>query len=102
MKKKLSTLFATGTLALILSTRVLAGSVGIARDYTVTAADATTIAELQHASENALREGREGNKNNPAFARKSDEDEQLIARLESGKSTNQKQIDEALQPVWVW
>jgi hypothetical protein len=102
MKKKLSTLFATGTLALILSAPVLAGPVGIAKDYTVTAPDATTIAELQHASETALREGREGNKNNPAFARKSDEDEQLIARLESGKSTDQKQIDEALQPVWVW
>jgi hypothetical protein len=41
------------------------------------------------------------NKNNPAFARKSYEDEQLIARLESGKPMDQKQIDEALQPVWV-
>jgi hypothetical protein len=102
MKKKLSTLFATGTLALILSAPVLAGLVGVSKDYTVTASDATTIAELQRASETALREGREGNKNNPAFARKSDEDEQLIARLESGKPTDEKQIDEALQPVWVW
>jgi hypothetical protein len=100
--KKLSTLFAAGTLALTLSTSAMAGPVGVASNYTATNPDATTIAELQNTSEAAQREGRDGNKNNPAFAMKSGEDERLMARLESGRQVNQNQIYKVLQPVWVW
>jgi hypothetical protein len=100
--KRLSTFFAAGTLALTLSTSAMAGPVGVASNHTATTPDATTITELHNASETAMTEGREGNKSNPAFARKSYVDERLIARLESGRQVNQKQIDKALQPVWVW
>jgi len=61
-----------------------------------------TIAELGQASGAALGKGREGNKNNPAFARKSYEADQLIGRLQSGPQVDQKQIDGTLQSVWLW
>jgi hypothetical protein len=98
--KKLSTIFATGTVALALSTPVLAGSVGVSRSYGQP--DAQTIADLEQASEAAQREAREGNKDNPAFAQKSYQIDQLVERMKSGEQVSQNQIDEALQPVWVW
>ena len=100
--KKLSTIIAAGTVALTLSTPVLAGSVGITRNNAVAQPDAETIAELQQASEAAQREAREGNKNNPTFAQKSYEIDQLVQRLKSGEQVSQNQVDEALQPVWIW
>jgi hypothetical protein len=100
--KKLTTIFAAGSLALTLSTPVLAGSVGIPRSYPATQPDAQTIADLQQASEAAQREASEGNKNNPAFARKSYEIDQLVGRLQSGQQVSQYQVDQALQPVRVW
>jgi hypothetical protein len=102
MKRKLSTIFAAGTLALALSVPALAGPVGLAGTYSATSPDPTTIAELEHASKIALREGRDGNKNNPAFTLKSSDDLALVARLQSGQQVDQKQIDDALQPVSVW
>ena len=69
--KKLSTILAAGTIALTMSTPVLAGSVGIPRRYSTTQPDAETIAELLQASKTAQREPREGNKDNNAFARRS-------------------------------
>ena len=66
--RKLSTIFAAGTVALTLSSPALAGSVGISRTYTAVQPNSQTIAELEHASEATQREAREGNKNNPAFA----------------------------------
>jgi hypothetical protein len=102
MIKKLSTIIAAGTVALTLSTPVLAGSVGISRSYATAQPDAQTIADLEQASDAAQREAREGNKSNPAFAQKSYEIDQLVQRMKSGQQVAQKQVDEALQPVWIW
>jgi hypothetical protein len=100
--KKLSTILAAGAATLTLSTPVLAGSVGIGRSYATAQPNAETIAELQKASEAAQREAREGNKDNPAFAQKSYQIDQLVERMKSGEQVSQNQVDEALQPVWVW
>jgi|SRR5579862_5043822 hypothetical protein len=99
--KTFSTIFAAGTLALTLSSPVLAGSAGIPRSYAVTP-DSQTIAELQEASAANQREARDGNKNNPAFARKSYEIDQLVQRMQSGQQVSQNQVDAALQPVSIW
>ncbi len=85
-----------------MSTPVLAGSVGIPRSYATTQPDTRTIAELQQASGAAQREAREGNKDNPAFAQKSYEIDQLVQRMKSGQQVSQNQLDEALQPVRIW
>ena len=100
--KKLSTILAAGTMALILSTPVLAGSAGISRSYATAQPDAQTITDLQQASEAAQREAREGNKDNPAFAQKSYQIDQLVERMKAGEQVSQNQVDEALQPVRVW
>ncbi len=100
--KKLSTILAAGTIALTMSTPVLAGSVGIPRSYATTQPHGATIAELQEASDAAQREGREGNKDNPAFTQKSYEIDQLVRRMEDGEQVSQNQADEALQPVAIW
>ena len=100
--KKLSTIFAAGTVALTLSTPVLAGSVGISRSHSVVQPDAQTFAQLEQASEAAQREAREGNKNNPAFAQKSYEIDQLVQCMKSGQQVAQEQVEQALQPVWIW
>ncbi len=100
--KKLSTMLTAGIVALTLSTPVLAGSAGISRSYATTPPNAQTIAELQQASEAAQREAREGNKDNPAFAKKSYEIDSLVQRMDSGEQVSQNQVDEALQPVWIW
>jgi hypothetical protein len=99
---KLSTILTAGALALTLSTPVLAGSVGIPRNSATVEPNAQTIAELQQASDAAQREAREGNKDNPAFAQKSYEIDSLVQRMESGQQVSQSQVDEALQPVWIW
>ena len=102
MKNKLSTLVAAATLALAVSAPALAGGVGLVRSYPAGQPNAVTIAELQKASATALCEGREGNKNNAAFVLKSNQDNGLIARLDSAQPVDQKEVDEALQPVQVW
>jgi hypothetical protein len=96
---KLSTIIATGTLALIISGPALAG---LSANPAAIQHNAETIAELQQASQTAQREARDGNKDNFAFVQKSIEINQLIERLNSGQQVAQKQIDDALQPVWVW
>ena len=100
--KKLSTILAAGTIALAMSTPVLAGSVGISRSYPTAQPDVQTIADLQQASEAAQREARTGNKDNPAFAQKSYQIDQLVERMQAGQQVSQNQVDEALQPVRVW
>jgi len=95
--KKLSTIIATGTIALIMSAPALAG---VSTDSGAVQHNAETIAELQLASQTAQREARDGNKDNFAFVQKNIN--QLIERLNSGQQVAQKQIDNALQPVWVW
>lgn len=100
--KKLSTVFAAGTVALTLSTPVLAGSVGISRSYAVVQSNPQTFAQLEQASEAAQREAREENKNNPAFAQRSYEIDQLVQRMKSGQQVAQEQVERAPQPVWIW
>ena len=100
--KKLSTILAAGTMALTLSTPVLAGSAGISRSYATAQPDVQTITDLQQASEAAQREAREGNKDNPAFAQKSYQIDQLVEQMKAGEQVSQNQVDEALQPVRVW
>jgi hypothetical protein len=97
--RKLSTMIATGTLALIMSAPALAG---VSTSPAAMQDNAETIAELQQASQAAQREARDGNKDNFAFVQKNLEINQLIERLNSGQQVAQKQIDDALQPVWVW
>src|ERR1700739_1401384 len=100
--KKLSTILAAGTMALAISTPVLAGSVGISSSSHTASADDQTIADLQQASEDAQREARTGNKDNPAFAQKSYQIDQLVQRMKAGEQVSQNRVDRALQPVWVW
>ena len=100
--KELSTICAAVSVALSLSTPVFASSVGVLRNHINAQANMETIAALQRASDAAQREAREGNKNNLAFARKRYEIDQLVQRMRSGQQVAQMQIDEALQPVWVW
>jgi hypothetical protein len=99
--KKLSTIIATGAIALTLSSSAFAGPVGVSRAY-ATQVDPQTIAELQQASEAAQREARTGNKDNLAFGQKSYQIDSLIGRMQSGQQVDQAQIDNALQPVRVW
>jgi hypothetical protein len=100
--KKLSTILAAGTIALAMSTPVLAESAGVSRSYSTAQPDAQTIADLQQASEAAQREARNGNKDNPAFAQKSYQIDQLIERMQAGQQVSPDQVDEALIPVRVW
>jgi hypothetical protein len=97
---KLSTIFATGMLTCTLSATAL--TVGVPSSYATTQYDPGTIAELEEASRTAQREAYEGNKDNPTFGQKSYQIDQLVARMKNGQPVDQKQIDEALQPVVVW
>jgi len=99
---KLSVIFAAGALALTMSAPALAGSSGIQRSYAATQPNSETMAELRQASEAAQREAREGNKDNFAFVRKSLEINHLVQRMDSGEQVSQNQVDNALQPVWIW
>ncbi len=58
--------------------------------------NAQLIADLQEASDNALRDGRNSNKNNPYFAQKSARIDNVIARLEAGRQVSSEEIDRAL------
>lgn len=100
--KKLPTILAAGTLALTISTPVLAGPVGMQASYATTQPDAQTIADLQQASKVAQREARDGNKDNAAFTLKSYQIDQLVARMQSGQQVSQSRVDSALQPVVIW
>jgi hypothetical protein len=60
------------------------------------------IAQLQEASDEAVREGRTGNKNNPVFGQKNAQINDLIERLESGQKVDPTEIDRALEPARVW
>jgi hypothetical protein len=98
--KRLSTILAAGTMALAISTPVLAGPVGMQASYAQP--DSDTIAELQQASKVAQREARDGNKDNAAFTLKSYQIDQLVERMQSGQQVSQNRVDKALQPVVVW
>ena len=100
--KTLSTMFVAATLALTLTTPVLAGPAGVSRSYATARPNPQTIADLENASEAAQREARTGNKNNVAFGQKSYQIDQLVQRMKDGEQVSQNQVDQALQPVAVW
>ena len=64
--------------------------------------DQQTISQLQVAAKQALADGRNGNKNNPAYLRKNYEINQLIDKLQSGQQVDPSEIDKALEPAHVW
>jgi hypothetical protein len=107
--KTLSTISAATALAATLAVPVWAGTAGIGRTFPQAQASSPQaqvnpglIARLEEASEKAERDGRNGNKNNPAFGQKSAQIDELIEQLKSGQNVDPSKIDEALQPVHVW
>jgi hypothetical protein len=101
MKKNLS-IFGVAALATTLAASAFAGPVGVAKSYTTAQPDQTTIAQLEDASQAAQREGRDGNKNNLEFRRKSYEIDQLIDRMKSGQQVDPAELDKAMEPARVW
>ena len=99
--KKTSSILSVAAIAITLATPALGAPVGVSRSYASPHPDQTTIAELQDASQAALRQGRE-NKNNLEFRRKSYEIDQLIERMKSGQRVDPAELDKALEPVRVW
>lgn len=106
---KTSIVLAAATLTGALSMPAWAGSVGVGRteaqaqtSATQTQVDPQLIASLQEASEKAIRDGRNGNKNNPAFGQKAAQIDDLIDRLKSGQKVDPSEIDQAFEPVHVW
>ena len=107
--RTLSMISAATVLAGTLAVPVWAGPVGvkpIAPEAQTTPGQTQVnpglLARLQEASDKAIRDGRNGNKNNPAFGQKSAQIDDLIERLKSGQTVDPSEIDEALQPVHVW
>jgi hypothetical protein len=105
--KTLSKISAAAVLATTFAIPAWAGSVGIARTapqaQTNTAqANSELISELQEASDDAVREGRTGNKNNPVFGQKAAQINDLIDRLKAGQNVDPAEIDQAFQPARVW
>ena len=107
--KTLSTISAAAVLATTFAIPVWAGPVGMARTApepqaisAQTQVDPELISQLQEASDDAVREGRTGNKNNPVFGQKAAQINDLIERLKSGQKVDPSEIDQALQPARVW
>jgi hypothetical protein len=105
--KTLSKITAAAVLATTFAIPAWAGSVGIVRNapqaQAATAqANAELISQLQEASDDAVREGRTGNKNNPVFGQKSAQINDLIERLKAGQKVDPSEIDQAFEPVRVW
>jgi hypothetical protein len=107
--KTLSTISAAAVLATTFAIPTWAGPVGMGR--TAPEAQASTaqtqvnpelISQLQEASDDAVREGRTGNKNNPVFGQKSAQINDLIERLKSGQKVDPAEIDQAFEPARVW
>ena len=107
--KTLSMISAAAVLAASLSVPAWAGPAGMARTAPEAKASASQtqvnpelIANLQEASREALREGRNGNKNNAAFGQRSAQINDLIERLKSGQNVDPAEIDRAFEPAYIW
>jgi hypothetical protein len=107
--KTLRTLSAAAVLATMLAVPTWAGPVGMGRTGPEAQAGAVQaqanpelIAKLQEVSEDAMREGRNGNKNNSVFGQKSAQINDLIERLKSGQKVDPSEIDQAFEPARVW
>ena len=106
---KTLSMISAAMLATVLATPVWAGPVGMGRaasaaqsSQTQTQVDPKLIANLQEASEEAVRNGRNGNKNNPVFGQKAAQINDLIERLKSGQKVDPSEIDLAFEPAHVW
>lgn len=107
--KTLSTVSAAAVLATTFAIPAWAGPVGMGRtapeaqtNTTQTQVKPELISQLQEASDQAAREGRNGNKNNPVFGQKSAQINDLIERLKSGQKVDPSEIDQAFEPARVW
>jgi hypothetical protein len=101
--KKLSTVAILTTAATFaLATASFSGAVPHDAQATTPTVDQETIAQLEDASNQALADGRNGNKNNLEFRRKSYEIDLLVDRLKSGQQVDPAEIDKAMAPVHVW
>jgi hypothetical protein len=107
--KALSTISAAALLATTFVIPAWAGPVGMGRTAPEAQADTAQtqvgpelISQLQEASVAAVREGRNGNKNNPVFGQKSAQINDLIERLNSGQKVDPAEIDQAFVPARVW
>ena len=103
----LSTISAAALLATTFAIPAWAGSVGMARtapqaQANTAQANSELISQLQEASDDAVREGRTGNKNNPVFGQKAAQINDLIERLKAGQNVDPAEIDQAFQPTQVW
>jgi Ni/Co efflux regulator RcnB len=65
-------------------------------------ADPALIAQLEKAEQQDIADGRNSNKNNPAFGQKAYQVNQLIDRLKRGDQVSPSDIDNALEPAHVW
>lgn len=70
--------------------------------YDQTQVNPKLIPQLQDAADQAVREGRNGSKNNPVFGQKSAQINDLIERLKSGQKVDPMEIDQAFVPARVW
>jgi hypothetical protein len=107
MMKTLSTISAAALLATTFAIPAWAGSVGLGRTAPVAQANTAQanpelITQLREASDDAVREGRTGNKNNPVFGQKSAQINDLIERLQTGQRVDPSEIDQAFEPARVW
>ena len=101
--RKLSTVaILTAAATFALATASFSGAVPHNTDATAPAVDQQTIAKLEDAANQALADGRNGNKNNVEFRRKNYEINLLIDRLQSGQQVDPAEIDKAMEPVHVW
>jgi hypothetical protein len=101
--KKLSTVaILTAAATFALATASFSAAVPQDTQATTQTVDQETIAKLDGAANQALADGRNGNKNNLEFRRKSYEINLLIDRLKSGQQVDPAEIDKAMAPVHVW
>jgi hypothetical protein len=101
--KKLSTVtIVTAAATFALATPSFSGAVPHNNSVTTQAAGQETIAKLETAANQALADGRNGNKNNLEFRHKNYEINLLIGRLQSGQQVDPAEIDAAMEPVHVW
>jgi hypothetical protein len=101
--KKLSTVaILTAAATFALATASFSGAVSPGAQAATQTADQETIAKLETAGNQALADGRNGNKNNLEFRRKNYEINLLVDRLKSGQQVDPAEIDKAMMPVHVW
>ena len=104
--KTFSTISVAAVMAATFAIPAWAGPVGVGRttpeaqtSFAQSQPNPMLIARLQDASEEALRNGRNGNKNTPVYLRKSAQINDLIERLQSGQKVDPAEVGQALEPA---